>query len=536
MADIGVSTGLKLINQRYVFYRRLAENQSPELQTLGKNVERRFNDIMAPSIPTTLFNNLYKMAAVESEKEIRFLKQIFGKEIEFDPMNDNFYNELTEAINLNMGVASVYRRNKDRILAGETQISIAQLFPSYFGTAWSNNSARICKTILDKWSANKSAGLIDVCQEVMDIEIPKLIDKAITAMLKSKDFKGGAEDKRAYKEFLDAYKKFGRSNSDFAKEMRQIYGLDEITAELAKSLTEDPTKKITRTALGAKTFEKNHYQRGGISQEALQKFLIDSINDAQGNGGHVIRTGGVGEMKADNITLFEIDPQVVEDTIKPLLSSEVSREKNVEIIKKLGEKLKDFTDGFIVYTNTKNYSLTKDFESHGFHSGQDISLKTFDKLVRDVQPNNEVFLDAIANTSAGAYFDDPDQRERLEMIIATDIAYLLFDDVKALGLPEDGAQSLHIFDLDGIYIPLSYLLFKLAKSIQMGLNDQFRLKRLVNTHIKYSNGADKILYEEDEDKMWPTKWNEQRDFNQANIKIGAYFLSNLRDIIASLEK
>ena len=73
------------------------------------------------------------------------------------------------------------------------------------------------------------------------------------------------------------------------------------------------------------------------------------------------------------------------------------------------------------------------------------------------------------NTLKGAVGES--EKANLQNILATDIAYLLFDDINSIGVPTTGATALHIFDLDGIYIPLSYLLWELAESIQTGLDN-----------------------------------------------------------------
>jgi hypothetical protein len=47
------------------------------------------------------------------------------------------------------------------------------------------------------------------------------------------------------------------------------------------------------------------------------------------------------------------------------------------------------------------------------------------------------------------------------------IAAFLFDDFTSIGdVNMSGANALHIFDLNGVFVPLSVLLFKLAEAAE----------------------------------------------------------------------
>ena len=114
----------------------------------------------------------------------------------------------------------------------------------------------------------------------------------------------------------------------------------------------------------------------------------------------------------------------------------------------------------------------------------------------------------------------------MENAVASDIAYLLFDDVETIGVPQWGAAALHLFDLNGIYIPLSYLLWELANSIKYGLDNPHLF---VKVNITTPNN---IQFEEE---PWGyERWKEQRTTALQEIKISASFLQNFRDIINSL--
>lgn len=547
MKSLGVETGLKLLNQQYVLYRDLEENEDARLVALGESANRAIQRVHSPIIPNRIQDNLYNMAQVEAEKEVAFLHEIFGKEITFDPFSDDFYNELIESINLALNLSTVYKRNKDRILAEETQISIAQLFPSYFGTVWTRHVNEIKQEIIDRFTeSEQNKTFVQITDEVMEKWIPKLLDAAIKNMFNSKDFKNSPETGRAYKELIKVYEEFGASDSDFAKEIRAIYHLDEISQFLAKELT-DKSKKpnISRTAVGRETFARNVYSDGGLSYEALENFTFNSLKSSLEKKGIKVETFRIGgkEFKSDNAVSFNIDPSPIQDMLNT--TDPISRKRNIDAANALGERLEKFKDGFLVYSNAKNYSLTKDFKTRGFSSGQDLSLQAFSDVLRETpQPEPDLFLGALSSTIHGAYADDKETKARLTQIIATNIAYLLFDDVKLIGVPKDSGRTLHLFSLDGIYIPLSVLIYKLANAVEKGLLDQARNSKMVRAYIRYNGEAKNILYPRDKMKKgvpsgWPQsskeRWEHQREVALTNIRIGAYFLSNIEEIISAIK-
>ena len=77
------------------------------------------------------------------------------------------------------------------------------------------------------------------------------------------------------------------------------------------------------------------------------------------------------------------------------------------------------------------------------------------------------------NTMSGAVLDD--QKERIESELCEKMAYFLFDDVTTIG-KETAASShaIHLLLLDGVYIPLSYLLYLMGTAVgQVGENKKY---------------------------------------------------------------
>ena len=516
MADLDFKA--KTLSGQWVFYENLKENNQIELYNAAKNGLNRVSEgLRNDSVPA----RLYSMSKEEAKKEEALLRKVFGVSIDFNPEDRDFYKELIRALNYSLGIKKVYQRNIERIKKGETQISIAQLFPSYFTTVWNNNAQRL----MDKIVLKKRETIIQVADKVLTEELPNLVYLAIEQMLNSKDFNKDDSSQRAYQELLNVLQTQGK-DSQIVKDLYNLYHLEELKRSILEQMTKSSSKtkrsKIKRADV-LKIIGKNKYSDGGLSLEYLENYILNSLTQIKVKNKNfkveAIHTGKH-EIKADNIIAFNIDPTIIQQTLES--SERVSRERNLALLDNLNKKMSHLNNSFIIYSNAKNYSLSKNF--HGFSSGSEISLETLKNVLAPVQTNINTFIGAITNLIPGAIGDD--RKKEMENAVASDIAYLLFDDVETIGVPQSGATALHLFDLNGIYIPLSYLLWELANSIKYGLDNPHLF---VKVNITTPNN---IQFEEG---PWGyERWKEQRTTALQEIKISATFLQNFRDIINSL--
>lgn len=507
----------RTLSGQWVFYENLKDNNI-ELYNAAKNgLSRVSENLRDSSVPA----RLYTMSKEEAKKEVALLQRVFNVPIHFNPESRDFYRELIQSLNYVLSIKEVYQRNIDRIKAGETQISVAQLFPSYFTTIWNENVEKIMAKIVLK----RNETIIQVADRVLSEELPNLVYLTLERMFNSKDFAKDSESQRSYQDLLTVLQKQGQG-SKIVKDLYDLYHIEELKQSILGQMNKvgskskrNQLKKIdTKKIVG-----KNKYSDGGISLEFFENFIINSLEDLGKASKNfkisAIHSGQV-KMKADNIITFNIDTSFIEDALKT--TGETSRQKNIELLNELNNKIAGINDSFIIYSNAKNYSLSKNF--HGFSSGAPISLETLKQVLSPVQNNIDTFIGAIANLIPNAI--GADNRREMEESIATDVAYLLFDDIDKIGIPNSGPQSLHLFDLNGIYIPLSYLLWELANSIQHGLENPHLLVK-VNIKTPYNV--------EFEDGPWGYEnWKKQRTTALQEIQITASFLQNFRDIINNL--
>ena len=108
--------------------------------------------------------------------------------------------------------------------------------------------------------------------------------------------------------------------------------------------------------------------------------------------------------------------------------------------------------------------------------------------------------------------------------IAEDIAYFLFDDFDTIGLPQPSGTSIHIFNLDGILVPMSFFLWLLAEAIEKGTrNPHDIVKAQINSGI--------IKWTEEQSVYTKEMWVEQKNDALNNITISVSFLQDFKNIM-----
>ena len=80
-------------------------------------------------------------------------------------------------------------------------------------------------------------------------------------------------------------------------------------------------------------------------------------------------------------------------------------------------------------------------------------------IMDKVNKNMRTFIGVMLNTARGAVGANSNLRGTINDAIARDFAYLLFDDFNTIGRDmTHGVNGIHIFNLNGVMIPLSFLL------------------------------------------------------------------------------
>ena len=313
------------LSQLYVFYERLNTEFNGKNKQLYDNVNSSLNKIRNEYRENfRIITNLRSMSKNELNKELSLLKNIFQVPLDIDFERAGAAKELIDTLNNYMNLKAVYQRSLSLLNKDSVHLSVAQYFPSYFNTVWNNDSQAVIDEIIQKTTTrNKKEEIIKVADEVLTKELPKMVEKAITNMLNSNEV-SKVEDDKAYSELLAGINKVYGKDS-FSTQLYNLYNLDELKQALLKSL-ENSSKKTRQSSLQKVKIDgivnRAFFQNGGISLEYLENLTANEIisklkemKNATVNMGGAVHTGATG-MKADNIVVFNIDPNLVQETIE----------------------------------------------------------------------------------------------------------------------------------------------------------------------------------------------------------------------------
>ena len=524
------------LETKYVYYDWLDEYYP----LLKRNISTEFWRIKHQTANiSSVTTQLMGLAQQEQNKERRLLKQYFGIETNYDLENFDNLGDFVRDINKIMNLSDVYERNK-QVIHNTNMKNITADFPTYFIQEWDAiiKEGDIIEE-LSKLLVNDAS-----VQDAADSIFPKYIEKATIRALQYMFTRAKAEHvslrndqtNQAYQELVDA---IGDLNTPgmLASEFYRIYHLDELKRSLISGFkTQEYKLDSTRIASEATIVKNNFYQRGGLVAEVmaavkaklagnknvvLKGALIDSI---------VVGSHGA---KADSILTYGFDAGVLEEAMEKMAGS-IARTRNVQFFSELGTQLARVPDNFIVYVNSKNYTLGEGFKRRGgFSSGEDLDAATYENLFKNIDANIETFVGAMMQLGDGAI--GAGESWPFEKIIATNVAYLLFDDFTTIGEGDAQGNALHVMDLNGIIIPLSVILSALAQAIREGEKDGFR--EVVDVHIKAPSTLFKNIDEERDYVMgegggnWHSAWEHQSKSALKNTKIATRFLRNFQELV-----
>lgn len=464
------------------------------------------------------------LAAGERDKEIALLQKVFGAGLYLDPLQPNFYNELIKGINYALSTREIFERMIKRIESGETQISIAGLVGGYIATAISQliDETDPAARIKTKMVNNSKMQFAQAADEVISDLLDKAVERGMEAAFNSADFKGGAD--RSYAELIEYLNQ--NSGSVLIAQLKKIWRLDEVKEEILKAIKKQSLNKRNKTirTKARKALDVNKWQKGGLTAEAIENYVINSLAGAKSSNYHIQATHtGATEIKADTVVGFDIDMENVEKILAEELTGPVSRERNVAAMRRVTQQLAGLDNSFIVYSNAKNYSLSKNFR--GFSSGEAISLQTYENIFENAPGDVTSVVGVIMNLIPGAIGEN--NKDRVETMLAVDFANLMFDDVETIGAQSSGARAIHVLYLDGVYVPLSYMLHELANAIEAAKTD---VRRLVNVTV--TSPAHLLVQPPDDTGM--VNWVRQKITAKEGITISARFMSNFSATIKNL--
>ena len=238
--------------------------------------------------------------------------------------------------------------------------------------------------------------------------------------------------------------------------------------------------------------------------------------------------------KTDIYITIGMDMSVIDSSIS---HKKASREKALKDAEKLARKLEKLDGGFVINESAKNYTLGKNFKSRGGFSAGAFSgaggLNFLQELYRKVGKGTEArqVFNGIKNMGKGTIGEgNTALMQLLKDSLSADVAYALFDDYDAIGVVKStGAQQLHILDLNGVQIPLSFYLYLCAQALKRAADN---LEENAEDLVKVSISPADAIYDDIEFSDYTKQmWDEQVEYSDANSIIDVHFFKNFEDIV-----
>ena len=540
----------KQLASKFVFYDQLKEYDPGTIQrSLYDSAVSAGEAVLALNKPESraefIASNLRAQAKNEAQKDIKLLNTYFGGNYSLDDVYDKqFGKELTIALNEALNLKDIFQRNYDRIVnekgdARAVKVTISSVMESYVITEIRNSWPTICNHVLKRLAdSNGEYSIAQAIEEEFNSPyIEKVIGRALDKALASPTWTGGTDN--PFKELVDYLNTHQDRRNYIIAKMWQYLGIDKLKQNMVENITNSEQLKNFKNSRKNSKVNLTTSIKGGVQQGLMAEALSQVISEASiklNTGNSKFTTEQVGSIgaKPDVIVGFQLNV----DTITGIMANDrfngADREMNRKRFIEVNEHLKRLNKGMIIYSNVKDYALGQNFKRRGgFSTGGDMKLDTYANIMKKTKASE--FVGAIANAMDEAVFGDEKHRQAILEMITQDMANFLFDDVFTVGKEmTDGATAIHLINLDGVYIPVSYLLLLLAEAFEQ--EDKKNYRDIFYPTIRYT----KILYphggeDHEGDNKWTyDDWLKQRDDALNKITIGATFARSFVDIVKEL--
>jgi hypothetical protein len=424
---------------------------------------------------TIVSNRLRAMASAEAKKEVAALQRGFGLtnlSIDLDNYNLEAGKIIMEDFNTVLNFKDVYERNLARIKAQSGQITYATSLGSQIKSMF-NQAAQhtgelypIIEEFIYRYVNGNNPSFEQLKEDILNAILLK--------MMSSATFTGGKDT--PFEEMAAELEKFPKWKDELLKAIWDNYKLESVLESIKESLrtTIDANKILGKAQSKVSEVITGKLGSGNTAQLGYMGEMLSNVAaglklDIAGNDGllsmniHGVANTGATGIKSDNTFTIGINVDEITNIIESV--SGTNREKNLQKAELVQQHLGNLEEGFLIYSNVKNYSVGKNFE--GFSSGSDISLRTFTTLLKAAYVKSSQLTQAIMQLIPGA-IGAGEIDNNVSTLIANEIALFLFDDFEVIGKETGGAQTIHLLDLSGTYVPLSIFLQLYADAVGIG--------------------------------------------------------------------
>ena len=446
-----------------------------------------------------------------------------------DPHNN--WNKLITEINKLLSTEAVFKRN-------------VQLLKQF-----SNKDIKVYEDVSVYFRQKLEKAIFDVIEVDVNASMDQILEQAVIKAIKSmanitefqmedntirKRNSGGAgKVLQAFSELFQVVEVF--LSSEFLLKINEIFQLKEYIEEVRSYLLNPANSKEKKPRL--------KYTNGAGGKGTLAEILYTAVERGlgSGSGGNGIewrlveQTGGL-NFKPDRVlSTIEVSYNQSAETVKEndINYGGSNRARGIATMEQFYKDLAE-AKGDIVLISDKNYIINQAFENGtdkregGFTAQGETSLNALSGLFNSLHIN--IFdIDALINYLAniGGNLIEKDIDDSILRAISAQVGNFLFDDLSfdASAIPV-GVNAIHVFQLSGLYVPLSIVLEGVKRGI--GNIQNTDLSSFVEVSFKASSSIP---------GAWTTDNGEEAftDFRNAKMKensISVHFLKGFASIIA----
>lgn len=536
-----------LDNKDSVFYENLGNyGNTPYWAMIKRNAKKYFDkvELNNPSGKYGNSENIRRLAEAEEKKEAAVLSNFFQVDMSGGELKGK---DLVRAMNKVFNLPANFERalkifNSDETGLGKNQLSMG-VFEQY-----ARNAARIRMNNLGK---NKTflraleTGNYEKAEEILAEALQKGIIDGLENTLKRPSARGSKE--RPWEPLVKILRGMQDLRSEFRVDFFKRLGLDDLVKEIMQvaigTTPENLMKEIRKQGDLLKTQGRVGTDKANISALAAEYFgrmaLEFNIKGMGSNGPKMVST----VTKANANTTDAIYQLSLEaGTLKPLdfnLNKIVDKTDAIEAAKNFSDKLNDSIEKTaLVYENTKAYLINMKEGARTFQSfsGGERKLNNILPILNEMGYNDngqaEDFIRLVRQTAKEAiYGGDESKKKAASEELARAVAMFLFDDINTIGNSEK--NTIHIFRLSDVVIPLSYFLYQVANAMDESVKVTFGGPTEVlykdaayaaGTYAKNSDGDDGTSAQ---------RWRNQRE-SADNRTVAITFMKNFKALLQTL--
>lgn len=266
----------------------------------------------------------------------------------------------------------------------------------------------------------------------------------------------------------------------------------------------------------------------GTLAELLRNMVMQGIGSGYGNGlqWSTVENPGGFNYKPDNfLATMNVSYNDAANYVRDekLAKGRSNRSKGIATMEELYKRVGD-AKGHIVLVSDKNYIINQAFvDKGGFVAQGATSLNALQGLFGALHItgfNVDALINYLANVGGGMVESSAD--EHILKMIATQVGNFLFDDLSFSSVPVN-ANVVHVFNLSGIYVPLSIIL----EGVKRGVGNIQNTNLSSFVEVNFSASGD----QPDEWKKDEAPWTSFRNAKMANNTLSVNFLKDFASVI-----